>query len=270
MEKAYEAIPYKLSEMKHEYGPQVHLMADPVLMHLLMRFSTQDVVQPEANRLVQKMYESLLMEALNSFAPREIVTVPTRMHDQHSQAQYRGQAFQKNTRFVCVDLLRAGIYPTHVCFDLLHDFFKPELLRQDHIVASRKTDSTGHVVGVEISGSKIGGPVKDSIVVIPDPMGATGGTAVKTIQKYMTEVAGGPPKAIWLLHLIVTPEYIRRVTREAPHVHIFSIRCDRGMSAPSIFATPFGSSTEERGLNEKDYIVPGAGGVGEILNNSFV
>jgi uracil phosphoribosyltransferase len=27
---------------------------------------------------------------------------------------------------------------------------------------------------------------------------------------------------------------------------------------------------EERGLNEKQYIVPGGGGFGEIMNNSFV
>ena len=39
--------------------------------------------------------------------------------------------------------------------------------------------------------------------------------------------------------------------------------------SPSL-AAEFGSSAEERGLNDHQYIVPGAGGVGEILNNAWV
>jgi uracil phosphoribosyltransferase len=31
-----------------------------------------------------------------------------------------------------------------------------------------------------------------------------------------------------------------------------------------------GSDSRESGLNEVDYIVPGAGGVGEIINNSWI
>ncbi|MCY4523388.1 MAG: hypothetical protein OXB84_01485, partial [Halobacteriovoraceae bacterium] len=73
------------------------------------------------------------------------------------------------------------------------------------------------------------------------------------------------------LHLIITPEYISRMKKEHPDLRIFSLRLDRGLSSEEILNTiPGTKPQEEIGLNEKQYIVPGAGGVGEILNNSFV
>ena len=54
-------------------------------------------------------------------------------------------------------------------------------------------------------------------------------------------------------------------------LHIFAVRLDRGLSAPDVLATTPGTRwDEERGLNDIQYIVPGAGGVGEVLNNAWV
>jgi uracil phosphoribosyltransferase len=73
------------------------------------------------------------------------------------------------------------------------------------------------------------------------------------------------------VHLIVTPEYLRRITQEFPELHIFAVRLDRGLSAPSVLETIPGTHwDQERGLNDIQYIVPGAGGVGELLNNAWV
>jgi len=73
------------------------------------------------------------------------------------------------------------------------------------------------------------------------------------------------------MHLIVTPEYIKRVLADHPDVIIYALRLDRGLSEPAVLQTVPGERwDEERGLNEHQYIVPGAGGVGEILNNSWV
>ena len=38
-------------------------------------------------------------------------------------------------------------------------------------------------------------------------------------------------------HLIVTPEYLRKMTTEHPDVGIYAIRLDRGLSPPEILAT---------------------------------
>ena len=100
-------------------------------------------------------------------------------------------------------------------------------------------------------------------------MGATGSSISHAVRMY--KEAGGTPLRIASLHLIVTPEYIRRMRADHPDVVIYGIRLDRGMSPPHVFDTVLGEKlSEERGLNERDYIVPGAGGLGEILNNSYV
>jgi hypothetical protein len=45
---------------------------------------------------------------------------------------------------------------------------------------------------------------------------------------------------------------------------------DRGLSPTDVLATVPGERwAEERGLNDRQYIVPGAGGVGEIMNNAL-
>ena len=73
------------------------------------------------------------------------------------------------------------------------------------------------------------------------------------------------------LHLVVTPEYLKRVLAEFPEMIIYAVRLDRGLSPPDVLASGLGERwDEEKGLNERQYIVPGAGGLGEILNNSYV
>jgi uracil phosphoribosyltransferase len=73
------------------------------------------------------------------------------------------------------------------------------------------------------------------------------------------------------MHLIVTPEYLKNVLDAHPDTEIYALRLDRGLSAPEILQIVPGTRwTEERGLDDHQYIVPGAGGVGEILNNAWV
>jgi uracil phosphoribosyltransferase len=69
----------------------------------------------------------------------------------------------------------------------------------------------------------------------------------------------------------VTPEYIRRVSQAHPDAVIYALRLDRGLSPSRVLRTEPGTHwDEERGLNDIQYIVPGAGGVGEILNNAWL
>ena len=108
------------------------------------------------------------------------------------------------------------------------------------------------------------------MVFFPDPMGATGNTIVTAIDHYKTKVEG-PAARFVALHLIVTPEYLRRVLTAHPDVMIYALRLDRGLSPRQVLETTPGTHwDQEKGLNDKDYIVPGGGGFGEIMNNSFV
>ena len=59
--------------------------------------------------------------------------------------------------------------------------------------------------------------------------------------------------------------------KDHPDVEIFAIRLDRGLSSREVLQTIPGSDWDnERGLTDIHYIVPGAGGVGELLNNSLI
>jgi len=202
--------------------------------------------------------------------PRARVDVPTRMVSSHPEAVYRGVALSRATRAVTVGIARAGTMPSQVVFDLMNEVLDPALVRQDHLFMSRQVNEQGEVIGATWHDAKIGRDVGDRYVLFPDPMGATGSSMVSAVNYYMTALEGQPAKCI-AMHLIVTPEYIRHVHASHPDVVIYALRIDRGLSPARVLRTEPGSAPEEeRGLNEKHYIVPGAGGVGEILNNAWV
>jgi len=51
---------------------------------------------------------------------------------------------------------------------------------------------------------------------------------------------------------------------------VYALRVDRGASSPSALASIPGTLwDEESGLTDNQYIIPGAGGLGELMNNSY-
>ena len=69
----------------------------------------------------------------------------------------------------------------------------------------------------------------------------------------------------------IVEEFVKRITTDHPNTIIYGLRLDRGLSSDEILQSVLGTNWDkEVGLNDLQYIVPGAGGVGEILNNSFV
>ena len=187
-----------------------------------------------------------------------------------AQGIWQGQILDPNTRYVTVDIARAGTLPSQIAFELLNTVVNPQGVRQDHLYMNRATNEAGEVCGINHSGSKIGGDIENAIVLFPDPMGATGASMSDALKIYK-KLEGGVPKQLITVHLIVTPEYIRTIQSEHPDTVIYALRLDRAMSsAQALSSAPGKYPEEESGLNEVQYIVPGAGGVGEILNNSFV
>jgi uracil phosphoribosyltransferase len=259
-----------MNQLEHHYGSQVHLLQSPFLFGLLAKLCSPSTVQPEINRLVKTLYQHLLAEVMNCEFPTEKFDQITRMTSSHPDQKVRGQRLKPDQKVICVNIARAGTYPSHICFDSLHDALKPEGIRQDHIYAARMVNGSNQVTGTEIGATKIGGDKDKSIVLLPDPMGATGNTMIAAIDYYKKNVPGQSLKFIGL-HLIVTPEYLRKVSAHHPEVQIYALRLDRGMSPQAVLNTIPGLNwDQEKGLNQSDYIVPGGGGFGEIMNNSFV
>ncbi len=266
----YDNVPFHLSEMKHHYGPRVHLVGNPLLLSSLATLCARETIQPQINQLVALLYADLMKMVLNAEFPRKRVSIPTRMIASTPQGIYQGEVIDPQVRAVTVNIARAGTLPSMVCYDLLNNVLQPSLVRQDHIIMSRMIDDAEHVVGSAIGGAKIGGDVDDAVVLFPDPMGATGGSLSTAITTYKEKVPGKPRKII-CLNLIVTPEYLKRILGDHQDALVYALRLDRGLSPPEVFATEPGQLWEkERGLDDKQYIVPGGGGFGEIMNNAYV
>jgi uracil phosphoribosyltransferase len=269
-DRLYDKIPFRLSELEHRYGPNVHLVGNPFLLSQLATLCTRATVQPDINRIVSLLYADLVKTVINAEFPRRSVAMPTRMIDSTPQGIYQGEVIDPEVRAVTVNIARAGTLPSQITYDLLNITLFPQLVRQDHIIMSRMLDDASHVVGSNIGGSKIGGDIDDALVLFPDPMGATGGSLSTAIGTYKQKVPGTPRRFI-CINLIVTPEYLRRITTDHPEAVIYALRLDRGMSPPDVFDTLPGTHWErESGLDDKQYIVPGGGGFGELMNNAFV
>ncbi|QDU69343.1 uracil phosphoribosyltransferase [Engelhardtia mirabilis] len=259
----------RAGEREHYYGERVHLVDNALIQSAIARLGNGDSRRAELYRLLELVYHSLAVEALGNELPRARVEVSTRMQEFHpAEGVFRGEALDPSHSVVVVDVIRGGIVPAQIVFEMLTAVLPDACTRLDHLNMARISDDQGRVTGVDLSGSKVGGTVEGATLVIPDPMGATGSTVVRALEHYL-EHHGRPAKVV-VLPMIATPEFVRRVTEASELVHVFAARLDRGLSAPDVLATTPGERwSEERGLNDHGYIVPGAGGVGEILNNAW-
>jgi uracil phosphoribosyltransferase len=256
--------------LEHHYGPNVHIFQDRYSLSLLERLSSPEISQPIFNQLVSKLSLKLYEHICNTCLDDTLVKSKTRMAEYNEEGIFVGNVIDPEQKVVTVDLARAGMVPSQVIFDNLSYLINIEHLRQDHIYAARVSDENGKVTGTSFAGSKIGGDIHRASVIFPDPMGATGSTIVEAISHYKQKVEGTAKRFI-CAHLIITPEYIKNVLAAHPDAIIIALRLDRGLSSTHVLSTTPGSEwDQEKGLNDSSYIVPGAGGVGELINNSFV
>ena len=83
---------------------------------------------------------------------------------------------------------------------------------------------------------------KERIVIVTDPMLATGGSANDAIRRLKEDGY----KSIRLMCLVASPEGVKAVTEQNPDVDIYIASLDEG-------------------LNEKNYIIPGLGDAGDRI-----
>jgi uracil phosphoribosyltransferase len=267
-DQQFKNLKFHLSELTHHYGENFHLLADPFLLSHLASLCSPKVTQPLINELITTLYSSLLKVVVNNEFSTHLAALPTRMHADHPEAVFQGPVIFTDVFVVSVNLARAGTLPSHICYTALNYFMNPLKVRQDHISIGRMTDAQDKVTGSQVSGHKIGGNINDSLVLFPDPMGATGGTIVEALDLYKKH--GNALKYI-ALHCIVTPEYLKKVKEAHPELIVYAIRLDRGLSEKKVLDSIPGTFwDQERGLNDKHYIVPGGGGFGEVMNNAYI
>jgi len=269
IDRTYIDVDFLKGEIEHCYGDQVHILADPVSLGQLADLCSAETIQPGFNNLIRELYQFLIRNVVMKEFPTETVNVSTRMAAVSKYGVWSGRVINKKTKTITVNIIRAGALPSQIAFDFFCRILDPHFVRQDHVIMGRTVDAEERVVGAQMSGSKIGGDILDSMLLFPDPMGATGSSTSEIVSYYKNNVLG-KPKKIFAVHLMVTPEYLRRMKKDHPDVLIYALRLDRAASPPHVLKSKPGTFFEEEsGLTERHYIVPGGGGFGELINNSY-
>ena len=259
-----------VDEVEHEYGEQVHVLADPVARTLLARLGGPGPVQPEYTRLVELLYDRLLDAVIIHGFPSDYRAAPTRVANHHPGTTLDGELLSRHVAVAIGAVARAGSVAGQRCYRRLTELFDPAGIRLDHLWMNRHTSAVGKLPSVDYHGSKTGGPIDGRILLIPEPIAATGATVRYALDVFDKEVGGAAARRI-ALHLVVTPEYLRDVVLPDPGLEVFTLRVDRGLSDPDVLATPPGTHLDrERGLDDQRRIVPGLGTLGDLLNNCFV
>lgn len=255
----------KRNEIVHKYGERVHIIHSPYYSLQLAKLCSPETIQPSLNAFIKSLYRGLLRIVIDQEFPVVEKTFITRMN-----AKLVEKTVDSETKVVTVDIARAGILPSMVCYEELSNILNSKGVRQDHIIINRVVGDKGEVLGAKISGTKIGGSINGRIMIFPDPMGATGSSLCEVLKFYLGEGKENPLKII-SLNLIITPEFIKKVTSTFPETIIYAFRLDRGLSPLDVLRSIPGTYwNKEKGLNDQDYIIPGAGGLGEILNNAEI
>lgn len=263
-------LPDRVVEIEHRYGDRVHLLGDLVAHTMLAEMGSPAMPQPRLNRWLGRLYDRLLDAVLIGEFPRTARSIPSRMETHHPGINIEGTFLDRGTKVQIAAVARAGTLPGHRCFERLSELLDPQAVRLDHLFMNRHVTPAGEVIGVDYRGGKIGGPVEDRYLLIPDPMGATGSTMSYALDVYEKEVGGHQRRSI-AMHLIVTPEYLQAMSETHPELVIYALRLDRGLSEPEVLETVPGTFPDrEKGLDARHYIVPGMGGLGELINNAFV
>jgi uracil phosphoribosyltransferase len=222
------------------------ILDSPYHLSLLAELGSPQTKQPRISQLVEAVFESMFGTVVSAELASEKIKIKTRIFHKDQRGIFQGTVIKRKQKVVVVNVLRAGLLPSNIFYRNLCGLLNHQLVREDHLMAQRIETKRG-VNGTNLSASKVGGPVKGAIVIIPDPMGATGGSMHQVIDFY--EKNYGPAKKYIAVHAVITPQYLKKLATIKAPLSVYAARQDLGLTAD-------------------DFIYPGLGGMGEIINNT--
>lgn len=197
------------------------VLTHPLIVALLSRIRAKDTKPAEFRRLLDLVGGQLIVAATSDLNLLE-VPIETPMGTT--------LGVQLVDRIVFVPVLRAGLGFVNAALALYPD----AEVRHLGMYRDEQTLSPVHYY------NKIGGQLSADVAIILDPMLATGGSAIATVE--VLKQAGVP--VIKLVCLIVAPEGIEALQRAHPDVMVYTAAVDEK-------------------LNEIGYIIPGLGDAGD-------
>jgi len=200
----------------------LHLLDHPLAAHVLTRLRDKTTPPAQFRTLCHQIALLLTLEATRDLATRA-QTVETPLEN------FNGCALDRP--LVVVPILRAGLGMVQPILDLFPDVSVGYIgLERDHDTALARSYYC-----------KLP-PLKNTRVLLVDPMLATGGSAVKALDV----IFGRGATEVDLLNIVAAPEGVAIVEKHYPAIRIFSGALDRE-------------------LNAKKYILPGLGDFGDRL-----
>ena len=203
----------------------VTIFDHPLIRHKIAILRDENTSMKEFRELVEEITTLMTFECLRE-------DVPTVEKEVKTPLEVCTQQVVKDNAIVIVPILRAGlgmVNGVHVLFPSA---------RVGHIGLYRDEET----LEPQEYYCKLPSHIEDKLVLLVDPMLATGGSACDAIKMLKSHGC----KNIKFMAVIGAPEGVSRVAETHPDVHIFV-------------------STLDRCLNENGYILPGLGAAGDRL-----
>jgi len=201
----------------------VHLVDHPIAQHALLLLRDTAAYPSRFRRLAERLSLLIAIEATRTL-PTITRTVKTPLEPA------TGNALRNEV--VIVPVLRAGLVMAEAMLSLIPD------ARMGHVGLQRNEETA---VASQYY-LKLPAITPDTVVLVVDPMLATGGSACMALD--LVRAAGA--QDIRLLSIVAAPEGVATVQAAYPHVDIYTSAIDRQ-------------------LNDQKYILPGLGDFGDRL-----
>ena len=202
----------------------VTIFDHPLIRHKVAILRDEKTTMKSFRELVEEITTLMVYEAFKDVPTRKVmVKTPLEVTEQEMVAEHA---------ITIVPILRAGLGMVNG----VHALFPTA--RVGHIGMYRDEET----LEPHEYYCKLPEGVEDSVVLLLDPMLATGGSIVDAINLLKNRGC----KQIRVMNIIGAPEGIKAVAEAHPDVHIYI-------------------STQDRQLNENGYILPGLGDAGDRL-----
>ena len=200
-----------------------------ILDHPLIRHKLAIIRDKNTNT---KQFREVVEELATLMAYESFKDVPTQEIEVETPLETTTQTVVKENSIAIVPILRAGLGMVNGILTLF------PAAKVGHIGLYRNEET----LEPQEYYCKLPSGIEDKVVMVTDPMLATGGSASDAIA--MIKKRGC--KKIKLLCIIAAPEGLKKVAEDHPDVEIFI-------------------ATLDRQLNEKGYILPGLGDAGDRI-----
>ena len=202
----------------------VHILDHPLIRHKLAIIRNKDTDTKQFRDIVKELATLMAYESFKDVPTQEIVV--------ETPLEKTTQTVVKENSIAIVPILRAGLGMVDGILTLF------PAAKVGHIGLCRNEETLEPMEYY----CKLPDGIEEKLVLVVDPMLATGGSACDAITKLKARGC----KNIKFMSVIGAPEGVSRVAEAHPDVHIFV-------------------STIDRCLNENGYILPGLGDAGDRL-----